>query len=141
MSNIPYNVLSSDNLSQQQIIDNVATMINNAGYNRAQRRRLEKALCQTNKLSQKCQEKISKNVYKEYCEAVDENFLHFFSVVALTLAEDYYWREDDTHDQISSMLERVSKKIDKYSAQGFTTQDLVKLVEEKTGLVLVPDKH
>lgn len=141
MSIVPFNVLSNGNRDQQDTIDQVAAMINSAGYNRGQRRRLEKALGKTSKLSQKCQQKLSQNIYKEYAEAVDENFLHFFSVVALTLAEDYHWREDETHDQISSMLERVSKKIDKYSAQGYSTQDLVELVEEKTGLVLVPDEH
>ena len=51
------------------------------------------------------------------------------------------WREDDTHDQISSLLERVDKKINKYAKMGYTTEDIVKLVEEKTEIVLMADEH
>ena len=141
MSVIPFNVLNNSNNDQQETINTVAAMINNSGYNRGQRRRLEKALGKTTKLSQKLQDKINKHAYSEYQNAVDKNYVHFFSVLALTLLEDYRWREDDTHDQISSMLERVGKKIDKYADQGYSTEDIAKLVEEKTGIVLIPDIH
>lgn len=141
MGDIPFNVLSNESITQQNTLDQVAAMINSAGYNRGQRRRLEKALSKTNKLSQKCQKKLGENIYKEYQAAVDQNCVHFFSILALTLIEDYRWKEDDTHDQVSSMLERVGKKIDKYAAQGYTTQDLAQLVEKETGIVLVPDEH
>lgn len=136
--NIPLNVLSNrepDTLSQ------VAAMINNSGYNRSQRRRLEKALCKTQKLSDRAMQKLDRSAYKEYRDAVDQNFIHFFAALALVCYEDYRWKEDDSHDQITSMLERVGNKIDKYAHQGYTTEDLAKLVEDEIGIVLVPDKH
>lgn len=142
MGDVPFNVLSNEALSQQETIEQVAALINNAGYNRGQRRRLEKALGKTNKLSQKCQNKIGQRIYKEYQETVDKNFIHFFSILALVLDEDYRWKEDDSHDQISSMLERVGNKMNKYSAEkGYTTEDLMQIVEDRLGIVLVPDEH
>lgn len=139
MDNIPFNVLSNGNLDSQDTVSQVASMINSSGYNRGQRRRLEKALGKTNKLSQKVQHKIGNKVYEEYKKAVSQNYVHFFSALALTMLEDYHWQEDDKHDQISSILERVGNKIDKYAAQGYTTETLAQLVEDKIGIILVPD--
>ena len=82
-----------------------------------------------------------RSAYEQYQKAVDKNFLHFYAILALTMKEDYMWREDDTHDQISSLLERVDKKINKYAKMGYTTEDIVKLVEEKTEIVLMADEH
>ena len=142
MGNVPFNVFYNETLSQQDTIDQVAAMINSSGYNRGQRRRLEKALGRTNKLSQKCQNKIGNRIYKEYQDTVDKNFVHFFSILALVLDEDYHWKEDESHDQISSMLERVGNKLNKYSSEkGYTTENLMKLVEDRLGIVLVPEEH
>ena len=136
--NIPLNVLSNrepDTLSQ------VAAMINNSGYNRSQRRRLEKALCKTQKLSDRAQKKLDTSAYKEYQALLDKNFIHFFAALALTMKQRYYWQEDDTHDQISSLLESVEGTLEKYATMNYTTEDLAKLVEDEIGIVLVPDKH
>lgn len=138
-SNVPYNVFNKRN--SEETIEHVASIINYLGQNRSQRRRLEKALGRSKKLSEKAQDKISKKAYSEYQSLIDKDFIHFFAILSLVMGEDYKWKEDDTHDQISSLLERVGKKLDKYSNAGYTTDDLVKLVEDNYGLVLVPDRH
>ena len=51
------------------------------------------------------------------------------------------WREDETHDQISSLLERVDKKINKYAERGYNTKDLVKLLDETCDIKLIADTH
>lgn len=134
---VPLNVLNYASKAQQDPITQVAAMINNSGMNRGQRRRLEKALARTEKLTEKAQKKLDREKYKEYKAAVDRNFMHFFATLALTMGEDYHWREDEQHDQISSLLERLEKKLEKLSAQGYTTDDIVKLVDEKYDLLLV----
>lgn len=138
--NMPFNVLSNT-ANKEDTISQVAAMINNSGYNRGQRRRLEKALSKTNKLTERAQKKLDDSAYREYQEAVSKNYLHFFAILALTAGEDYKWQEDDKHDQISSLLERVDKKIKKYANQGYNTEDLISMVDEKYGIVLIPDNH
>ena len=141
MSNVPFNVLSQDCLDNQNAMDQITSLINSYGGNRSQRRLAEKTIKKATQLSQKAQDKLEQKIYKEYQDSVDKNFVHFFSILALVLEEDYHWKEDETHDQISSMLERVGNKLNKYAAMGYSTEDLSRLVEDRLGLVLIPDKH
>ena len=138
------NIFEKANLAKDlnmDSIDKVAAMINTKTTNRGQRRRLEKTLKRIHKIYKYVQERVYRSAYEQYQKAVDKNFLHFYAILALTMKEDYMWREDDTHDQISSLLERVDKKINKYAKMGYTTEDIVKLVEEKTEIVLMADEH
>lgn len=57
------------------------------------------------------------------------------------MKEDYHWREDETHDQISSLLEKVDNKINKYAEKGYNTKDLVKLLDETCNIKLIADTH
>lgn len=122
-------------------VDKVAAMINTKTKNRGQRRRLEKSLKRIDKIYKHVQDKVDRSAYEQYQKAVDNNFLHFFAILALTMKEDYMWREDETHDQISSLLERVDKKINKYAKKGFNTEDIVNLVDETCDIKLIPDNH
>lgn len=138
------NIFEKANLAKDlnmDSIDKVAAMINTKTTNRGQRRRLEKSLKRVDKIYKHVQDRVDRSAYEQYQKAVDKNFLHFYAILALTMKEDYMWREDDTHDQISSLLERVDKKINKYAKMGYTTEDIVKLVEEKTEIVLMADEH
>lgn len=138
------NIFDKANLAKDlnmDSIDKVAAMINTKTTNRGQRRRLEKSLKRVDKIYKHVQDRVDRSAYEQYQKAVDKNFLHFYAILALTMKEDYMWREDDTHDQISSLLERVDKKINKYAKMGYTTEDIVKLVEEKTEIVLMADEH
>ena len=138
------NVFEKVNLAKElnmDSIDKVAAMINTKTTNRGQRRRLERSLKKVEKIYQHVQDRVDRSAYEQYQKAVDKNFLHFFAVLALTMKEDYMWREDETHDQISSLLERVDKKINKYAKKGFNTEDIVNLVDETCDIKLIPDNH
>lgn len=133
----PNDVMSDDAVQQ------VANMINASGVNRSQRKRLERSLRKTSNIMSHVQERVDKTAYKEYQKAVDMNYVHFFSCLALTMMEDYGWKEtpDNDHGQISSLMERVNKKIEKYANMGYSTENIIDLVEEKTGIRLVPDSE
>ena len=138
------NIFEKANLARDlnmDSIDKVAAMINTKTTNRGQRRRLEKSLKRVDKIYKHVQDRVDRSAYEQYQKAVDKNFLHFYAILALTMKEDYMWREDDTHDQISSLLERVDKKINKYAKKGFNTEDIVNLVDETCDIKLIPDNH
>lgn len=138
------NVFEKANLAKNlnmDTIDQVAAMINSKATNRSQRRRLEKSLKRVNTIYNHVQNRVDRSAYTQYQKAVDENFLHFYSILALTMKEDYHWREDETHNQISSLLERVDNKIKKYAKKGYDTKNLVNLVEENCDIKLIPDNH
>ena len=124
-------------------IQDVANMLKSKGGNRSQRRRLEKSLGRVETVLSHVQKRVDDSAYREYQKAVDKNYVHFFSCLALTMIEDYGWKEteDNEHGQITSLLERVDKKIKKYSDLGYTTEDLTHKLDEMTGILLVPDKH
>lgn len=138
------NVLSAKNTSDFMSDDAIATvaqMINTSGANRSQRRRLEKSLKRVETIRTYAQKHLDDSAYKQYAKAVDDNFIHFFACLGLTMIDEYKWKEtpENDHGQISSLLERVGKTIDKYANEGYDTEGLVKLFEEKTGIVLVAD--
>ena len=130
-----------DNFSDDTI-DQIANMVKATGKNRSQRRRLEKSLGKMQTILEHSQKHLDKSAYKEYQAAVDLNFTQFFSILAITMVQDYHWKEDESHDQVSSLLERVNHKIDKYNIDGrFDTEAALRDCEELTGLILMPDEH
>lgn len=138
------NIFEKANLAKDlnmDTVDQVAAMINAKTTNRSQRRRLEKSLKRVNTIYSHVQNRVDRSAYAQYQKAVDENFLHFYSILALTMKEDYHWREDETHDQISSLLEKVDNKINKYAEKGYNTKDLVKLLDETCDIKLIADTH
>ena len=124
-------------------IDEVANMIKAHGASRGERRRLEKALAKTNKLSakalKKAQERVNYEAYESYKESVDMDFTHFNAILGLVMVEDYHWKEDDTHDQITSLFDRFQAKMQKYNKLDWTTQDICKYLKELTGVTLITD--
>lgn len=138
------NIFEKANLAKDlnmDSIDKVAAMINTKTTNRGQRRRLEKSLKKVDRIYKHVQDRVDRSAYEQYQKAVDEDFLHFYSILALTMKEDYHWREDEQHDQISSLLERVDNKIKKYADKGYKTKNLVDLVEESCDIKLIPANH
>lgn len=140
------NVLSQKKPSEymsDDCIQDVANMLKSKGGNRSQRRRLEKSLGRVETVLSHVQKRVDNSAYKEYQKAVDKDYVHFFSCLALTMIEDYGWNEteDNEHGQITSLLERVDRKIRKYSDLGYTTEDLTHKLDEMTGILLVPDEH
>lgn len=140
------NVLSQKTVKDymsDDCIQDVANLLKAKGGNRNQRRRLEKSLGKVETVISHAQKKVDDSAYREYQKAVDKNYVHFFSCLALTMIEDYGWKEspDNDHGQISSLMERVDKKIKKYVDMGYETEDIVNLVDDITGIRLVPDVH
>lgn len=141
MEQIPRILSQRDDFMSNDCISQVASMINNSGANRSQRRRIEKSLNKVENIRAHVQKKVDRSAYEEYKKDVDKNFIHFFCILALTMGEDYKWREDETHDQISSLLERVNKKIIKYANMGYSTEDLIEHVDKEYDIRLIPDEH
>ena len=137
------NVLSKDfrdSLSSDAVAE-VQSMINAKGNNRKQRRDITKSLNRMKTILEYSQRHVDRSAYNEYQKVLDKNYVHFFSCMALTMIEQYHWKEseDDEHGQISSLIERVDKTIRKYAEQGLGTEDIADLLEEKTGIKLVAD--
>lgn len=129
---------ASDFMSDDVVRD-VANMVNSKGQNRAQRRRLEKSLKRVETIRAYAQYHLDESMLKEYQKNLDKDTIHFCAILAMVCYEDYRWKEDDNHDQISSMIERVVRKINKYINMEYKTEDILELVYENTGIVLVPD--
>ncbi len=117
-------------------ITKVANMIKATGDNRSQRRRLEKSLGKMQTILEHSQKYVDRSAYKEYQKCLDENYVHFFACLALTMGEDYKWKEDETHNQISSILQRVDKKIKKLAEAGYCTTDIIQMVDDKYDITL-----
>ena len=135
------NVLSQksalDDITGLDTVSEVTAMISQAG-NRSTRRRVEKALNKTQTISRHCNIKATERANEELKKKYGKDFIHFNAILALVMYEDYHWKEseDNDHGQITSLMERVNKKMQKYLDLGYTTEDLVNLVDEKTGIWL-----
>lgn len=137
---VPMNVFSTEYINTQDAIAEVAAMINNSGANRNQRKRLERALRKTENIYSHAQKRLDHSAYKEYERVAEMDMVHFFAILGIVFVDDYKWQEDDTHNQIESLFRRMSAKIKYFANQGMSTEDIVKLLEDKTGIVLVPEK-
>ena len=144
------NVLSNQSRKNLDIanidtIDEVANMIKSSGASRGERRRLEKALAKTNKLSakalKKAQEKVNYEAYEEYKDITDLDFVHFNAILGLVMCDDYHWKEDGLdHGQITSLFERIQTKMAKYNNLKKSTEDICKELYQKTGIILNSDR-
>lgn len=133
------NVLSSYKVekmlsSDTDAIDQVAGMINNSGANRSQRKRLEKALSKVSNIYSQAQKRVDRNAYKEYQQAVDENFRRFFSVVGIVMKTQYDWEESEEKEEISELFDKLNSYLEEY--RDMSTDDVCKICEETTGLTL-----
>lgn len=137
---LPVNVLNPKFVNTDDAISEVAAMINNSGKNRNQRRRLERALRKTENIVTHAQDRLDQSAFREYEKIAEKDMVHFFAILGIVFVDDYKWKEDDTHNQIESLFRRMSSKIEYFANQGMTTDDIVKLLEDKTGIVLVPEK-
>ena len=137
---LPVNVLKPKFVNTDDAISEVAAMINYSGKNRNQRRRLERALRKTENIVTHAQNRLDQSAFREYEKIAEKDMVHFFAILGIVFVDDYKWKEDDTHNQIESLFRRMSSKIEYFANQGMTPDDIVKLLEDKTGIVLVPEK-
>lgn len=120
-------------------VDQVAAMINNGTSNRSQRRKLEKTLNKVQRIQAKCESVAREKANKQLELRADQNFMYVFGCVGLTLNEDYHWTEspDQDHGQITSFFDRLTKKMEKYAGEGYSTEDILTLLEDRTGIALI----
>lgn len=130
---------NQNNCMSDDALTEVANLINTCGENRSQRRRLERSLRKVENITAHAQKHLDDSAYKEYQKRLDTNYLYFFSCLALTMADKYKWREDESHDQISSIIESVDKTISKYANQGYTAKQLADLVDKRFDIRLLPN--
>ena len=142
MKNEPLNVLSSAYREKLSPVDEVAQMLTAPGVSKTERKQILRALNKTTRLTEKAQKRLDQSAYEKYRDITDLDFVHFNAILGLVLYEDYHWKEDENqeHGQITSMMERIQKKMRKYQKLGYSTQDIVKELDDKTGILLVPDK-
>ena len=138
------NVLSQrsflDDYKDRNAVNEVTAMVNTAG-NRRTRRKIEKSLIKTENILRYADKKAAERANEEIIKRTDSNYVHFFAILALTMYEDYRWREnyDNDHGQITSLMERLNKKMVKY--EGYSTEEVVKIVDDLTGILLMTDKQ
>lgn len=142
MKNEPLNVLSSAYREKLSPVDEVAQMLTAPGVSKTERKQILRALNKTTRLTEKAQKRLDQSAYEKYRDITDLDFVHFNAILGLVLYEDYHWKEDENqeHGQITSMMERIQKKMRKYQKLGYSTHDIVKELDDKTGILLVPDK-
>ena len=138
------NVLSNrsflDDLQDRNAVNEVTAMVSSAG-NRRTRRKIEKSLIKTENILRYADKKASERANEEIIKRTDSNYVHFFAILALTMYEDYHWQEsaDNDHGQITSLMERLNKKMVKY--EEYSTDEIVKMVDDLMGILLLTDKQ
>ncbi len=147
MNNQGLNVLAnspkSDDFMSDKAISELASMINAAGRNRAERKRLQRTLRKTENIRKAVQQNVDMSAYREFSKIVDQNFTHFFACLGILMHDKYHWQEteDHEHGQIVSLFERLNKLIDKYADMNYSTQDICDELYEKTGIQLMMDEE
>lgn len=140
------NVLDMSQLSDwqdQNAVEQVTAMINKASKNRSTRRKIEKSLGKTASIFEHCEKRANERATKELNMKVDQDLIWICAAVGLTLYEDYHWKEDqdNEHGQITSFLERLTKRMYSYTAEEGRTprsaEDLAKELFEKTGIMIM----
>ena len=133
-------------LSQDEVVNKINAMVNASG-NRSQRRKIAKSLHKTTTIAeyankranQRAEEKIDKQVEIR----AEQDFMYIFGIIGLVMYNDYHWKEseDNDHGQITSLYERLTKKMSSYAASGKTTEDILNELEELTGISLVAEQR
>ena len=133
--------LSNPALMQQNEIDQVSAILNKAG-NRSARRSAEKALRKSSNIKEYYAKDAQRQIRERTMENGDNDLVWLICTLADTLYEDYHWKEspDNDHGQITAFIERFVKRMNRYASEGYSTKQLVDMIEEKTGICIVPDQ-
>lgn len=142
MNYAPVNVLNNRNFGSPATIESVNAIVNRCG-SRSQRRGVVKALRKSENIRQWTEQQAQAALQRELGDRSDDDLIWLLCIVADTLVEDYHWKEspDNDHGQVTAFIERFVKRMNDYSAKGYTAKQLVQALEKKTGIVLVPDKR
>ena len=133
MSQVPFNMLSKEYRAMPDSVSEVAAMINNSGRNRAQRKKLEKALRKTENIMAHAQKKVDRSAYKEYSAAVEKDMCRFFAILGIIGKKNWNWTDqelEDNYDLFNAYLEEY---------KDYDTDEVAKICEEVTGVILIPE--
>ena len=133
MSQIPFNMLSKEYRAMPDSVSEVAAMINNSGRNRAQRKKLEKALRKTENIMAHAQKKVDRSAYKEYSAAVEKDMCRFFAILGIIGKKNWNWTDqelEDNYDLFNAYLVEY---------KDYDTDEVAKICEEVTGVTLIPE--
>lgn len=125
-----------NDMDDSEIVNMVASQVAKAG-NRAERRKILKALNKTKTIENYTTKLVNERSQGEIQEKVDMNFGYIMSAVGIVLHEKYHWKNDGEHGQISSFIERVSKELQTMGESGMSAEDAINKLEEVTGIELV----
>ena len=123
-------------MDDSEIVNMVASQVAKAG-NRAERRKILKALNKTKTIEHYTSRKINERADNEVKDRVDMNFSYIMAACGIVLHEKYHWKNDGEHGQISSFIERVSKELQTMGESGMSAEDAINKLEEVTGIELV----
>ncbi len=142
MINNSYNFLSNDyrdKMNQMDQVDEIANLLKSSGASRAERRRIEKAISKTTKISEKTHKKLMERAYNEYKYDVDTDFVHFNSILGLVMYEEYGWEETDDNEQITELFTKIQEKMMECKEKNMTTTDITDKLYDLTGIRLVSE--
>ena len=122
------NYLQLNDMDDSEIVNIVASQIAKAG-NRAERRKILKALNKTKTIEHYTTRKVNERVGDELIERSNKSFGTILSSVGLTLHYDYSWNDEE----IGKFIELVSIRLEEYK----DTETALKELEEVTGIELV----
>ena len=107
------------------------------------RREAAKALRKTENITAYADKRATERANKELFDKMEKDMVYFFAVLGIVMYENYHWKEteENDHGQITSLYERLNKKMQSFNAQNMSTEDIVKRLEDMTGIVLIPENH
>ena len=137
------NVLNYSNkgtnfITNDEAVNKLASMVNATG-SRSSRRKMERAINKSVKLQKAAEVRANQKAFSKVAERVDDDFMYLFGIIGITMYEDYHWKEteDNEHGQITSLYERLTKKMEKYTDMNYSTDDVLSHLEGLTGIKLV----
>ena len=121
-----------NNLTDSQMVDMVAEKVAKAG-NRAERRKILKALNKTKRIESYANRTISKKAEKEIIDRSNDSFGYIMSMFAIVLHDKYKWSDE----KIGEMITEVNSRLNGDWSNGKSLDDIAKELYEKTGIELV----
>ena len=100
--------------------------------NRAERRKVLKALNKTNNILTYTQKRVNADANRELDERSKDSFGYIMAMFAIVLHDKYHW----TDDGIEEMITEVNARLTGEWSEGKSVQDVARELEEKTGIEL-----
>ena len=112
--------------------DIISEEISRAG-NRAQRRKIIKALSKTDTIVKYTNERVRRDSDKELERRSNDSFGYIMSMIGIILHDKYNW----TDDEIGNIFTEVSQRLNGEWSDGKSVDDVARELLEKTGIELV----